>query len=55
MSRLISGLIQMSLKGDVSMTPEEIRERMLEAHLPLIDEAGAKGDSGQVHGDSDVC
>jgi len=43
MSKLKSGLIQMSLKGDASMTPEEIRGHMLEAHLPLVDEAGAKG------------
>lgn len=43
MSKLKSGLIQMSLKGDASMTPEEIRDHMLEAHLPLIDEAGAQG------------
>ena len=43
MSKLKSGLIQMSLKGDASMTPEEIRDHMLEAHLPLVDEAGAQG------------
>ena len=38
-----AGLIQMSLKGDTSMSPEQIREAMIEAHLPLIDEAGSKG------------
>ena len=43
MSKLTVGLIQMGLKGDTSMTPDQIREHMLEAHLPLIDEAGAKG------------
>jgi len=43
MTMLKTGLIQMSLKGDTSMTPAEIRARMIEAHLPLIDEAGAKG------------
>ena len=43
MSKLKSGLIQMSLKGDASMTPEEIRDNMLEAHLPLVDKAGAQG------------
>ena len=44
MSKLVSGLIQMSLKGDAdSMSPEQIRDCMLEAHLPMIDEAGAKG------------
>jgi len=34
------GLIQMSLKGDTSMSPEQIRQRMIEAHLPLIEAAG---------------
>ncbi len=33
------GLIQMSLKGDTSMSPEKIRDKMLEAHLPLIEKA----------------
>jgi N-carbamoylputrescine amidase len=40
MAMLKGGLIQMSLKGDSSMSPQKIREAMLEAHLPLIDEAG---------------
>ena len=35
-----AGLIQMSLKGDTSMSPEQIRQRMIEAHLPLIETAG---------------
>jgi len=43
MSILRGGLIQMSLKGDTSMPPAEIRERMIAAHLPLIEEAGRKG------------
>ena len=43
MAKLRGGLIQMSLKGDTSMTPAEIREKMIEAHLPLIDEAGRQG------------
>jgi N-carbamoylputrescine amidase len=43
MSKVKCGLIQMSLKGDGSMRPDEIRDKMLEAHLPLIDEAGEKG------------
>ena len=44
MSKLVSGLIQMSLKGDAdSMSPEQIRDNMLAAHLPMIDEAAAKG------------
>ncbi len=43
MSKVRGGLIQMSLKGDSSMSPDKIREKMLEAHLPLIEEAGKKG------------
>lgn len=43
MTKLKGGLIQMSLKGDTSMTPEQIRDAMLEAHIPLIDEAGKQG------------
>jgi beta-ureidopropionase len=43
MNGLRGGLIQMSLKGDTSMSPKEIGERMLAAHLPLIEEAGRKG------------
>ena len=43
MSILKGGLIQMGLKGDTSMTPAEIRERMNAAHVPLIEEAGGKG------------
>ena len=43
MSILRGGLIQMSLKGDTSMPPAEIRERMIAAHLPLIEEAGRTG------------
>lgn len=43
MSKLRGGLIQMSLKGDTSMSPEQIRDAMLEAHLPLVDEAGRQG------------
>ena len=43
MSTVKGGLIQMSLKGDTTMTPEQIRERMVAAHVPLIDDAGRKG------------
>ena len=42
-TQLTGGLIQMSLKGDTSMSPAEIRERMIEAHIPLIDEAARQG------------
>ena len=43
MGTLIGGLIQMSLKADTSKSPEQIRDAMVEAHLPLIDEAGRRG------------
>jgi N-carbamoylputrescine amidase len=43
MTSVRGGLIQMSLKGDASMTPAEIRQRMIEAHLPLIEAAGKQG------------
>jgi N-carbamoylputrescine amidase len=43
MAKLKGGLIQMRLKGDTSMSPGEIREKMIAAHLPLIDEAGREG------------
>jgi len=43
MGTLTGGLIQMSLKADTSKSPEQIRDAMLEAHLPLVDEAGRRG------------
>jgi N-carbamoylputrescine amidase len=43
MTKLRGGLIQMSLKGDTDNSPLQIRDAMLEAHLPLIDEAGRQG------------
>ncbi len=43
MSKVISGLIQMGLKGDTDMSPEQIRDNMLEAHLPMIAQAAKKG------------
>ena len=43
MATVRGGLIQMSLKGDTAMEPDQIRDLMLEAHLPLIDEAGRQG------------
>ncbi len=42
-SKLRAGLIQMSLKGDTAQTPLEIRDAMLDAHIPLIDAAGEQG------------
>jgi len=43
MAKVKGGLIQMRLKGDTSMSPDEIKEKMIAAHLPLIDEAGKQG------------
>lgn len=39
-----AGLIQMSLKGDAANdTPDQIRDKMLAAHIPLIEKAGKQG------------
>jgi len=38
-----AGLIQTKLHGDTSDTPEQIRDKMIEAHLPFIDKAGQNG------------
>lgn len=43
MAKLKCGLIQMSLKGDTSMEPEAIRDKMIEAHIPYIESAAAQG------------
>ena len=43
MANVRAGLIQLSLKGDANDPPDSIREQMIEAHIPLIDEAGARG------------
>ncbi|GAB4234898.1 MAG: nitrilase-related carbon-nitrogen hydrolase [Kiloniellaceae bacterium] len=43
MATVRAGLIQMALKADTGETPEAIRDKLNEAHLPLIDEAGKKG------------
>lgn len=43
MANVKTGLIQMGLKGDTSMSPEDIRDHMLEAHIPMIEEAGRQG------------
>ncbi|WP_282610441.1 nitrilase-related carbon-nitrogen hydrolase [Pelagibius sp. Alg239-R121] len=43
MATVKAGLIQVGLKGDTSATPARIREQMLEAHIPYIDQAGAAG------------
>ncbi len=43
MAKLTGGLIQMALKASTDKAPEEIRDAMLAAHLPLVDEAGKQG------------
>jgi N-carbamoylputrescine amidase len=43
MTTVRAGLIQMNLKGHSDQGPDAIREQMLAAHLPLIDQAGAEG------------
>ncbi len=43
MTILKGGLIQMGLKASTDKDPEFIRQAMIEAHLPLIEEAGRQG------------
>ena len=43
MTMLRGGLIQMALKAPTDQSPQAIREAMLEAHRPLIEQAGARG------------
>lgn len=43
MKKVTCGLIQMGLKGDTTMEPRQIRELMLEAHHPMIEDAAARG------------
>ena len=43
MAKLKCGLIQMAFKGDMSMDPEQIRDLMIEAHIPYIEDAGKQG------------
>jgi len=38
-----SGLIQVGLKGNTDMSPKEISDLMIEAHIPFIEEAGKLG------------
>lgn len=40
---LRGGLIQMALKSSTDNDPEVIRKAMIEAHIPMIEEAGEKG------------
>ena len=43
MASIKTGLIQIALKGDAQDTPGAIRERMIEAHVPFIEQAAAAG------------
>jgi beta-ureidopropionase len=43
MAKLKCGLIQMGLKADTALAPDKIRDIMLEAHAPFIDDAGKQG------------
>ncbi|MDJ0812937.1 MAG: nitrilase-related carbon-nitrogen hydrolase [Woeseiaceae bacterium] len=43
MAKVKCGLIQMSLKGDGNMQPEAIRDAMIEAHIPYIEDAASQG------------
>ena len=43
MAKVTCGLIQMGLKGDGSMEPLAIRDRMIEAHIPFIEDAADQG------------
>ncbi len=43
MSHLRTGLIQMGLKASTEQSPAAIAKAMLDAHLPLIDQAGQAG------------
>ncbi len=38
-----AGLIQVGLKGSTDQSPEEIRQQMIEAHIPYIEQAGKAG------------
>jgi len=43
MAKVKCGLIQMGLKGDGSMEPLAIRDNMIEAHVPFIEDAAKQG------------
>jgi len=43
MAKLKCGLIQMAFKGDMSMDPAKIRDIMIDAHIPFIEDAGKQG------------
>ncbi len=43
MSKVRGGLIQMALKASTDESPAAITKAMIEAHIPMIEEAGEKG------------
>lgn len=43
MAKVKCGLIQMAFKGDTNDHPDKIRDVMLEAHIPYIEDAGKQG------------
>jgi beta-ureidopropionase len=43
MEKVKAGLIQMSLKGETVESPEQLRRKMIEAHIPFIEQAGRAG------------
>jgi len=43
MSKIRAGLIQMALKAPTDADPETIRQAMIAAHIPLIEQAGEQG------------
>lgn len=43
MTMLRGGLVQMGLKASTDADPETIRQAMIEAHIPLIEQAGEAG------------
>ncbi len=38
-----AGLIQVGLKADTAQSPAQIRDQMIEAHIPFIEDAGRQG------------
>ncbi|MCZ6711670.1 MAG: acyltransferase [Gammaproteobacteria bacterium] len=43
MTVLKTGLIQMALKGTTDLPPQQIRDKMIDAHIPFIETAGRQG------------
>lgn len=43
MTKIRGGLIQMGLKRSTELAPDQIREAMLDLHVPMIEKAGEAG------------